>query len=127
MKNIKEFISEASRNAKNRDVNIIKKIILNGKSYSNIKSFAIFTAQNPDSQKFSNADNKKLYTDLIEKLKNRQLEGLATPKQIRFLEKYGFYHVGLWSFEDASKMITRISLNNWFLPRGIDPQQYQPN
>lgn len=70
MKNIKEFISEASRNAKNRDVNTIKKIILNGKSYNNIKSFAIFTAQNPDSQKFSNADNKKLYTDLIAKLKN---------------------------------------------------------
>lgn len=72
-------------------------------------------------------ENAGMASLLIEKLKNRQLEGLATPKQIRFLEKYGFYHVGLWSFEDASKMITRISLNNWFLPRGIDPQQYQPN
>lgn len=63
---------------------------------------------------------------LIDKLKNRQLEGLATPKQIRCLERYGFLHVGLWSFEDASKMITRISVNNWFVPRGIDVKTYQP-
>lgn len=63
---------------------------------------------------------------LIDKLKNRQIEGLATPKQIRFLERYGFMHVGLWSFEQSSKMITRISMNNWFLPRGIDPKNYQP-
>lgn len=63
---------------------------------------------------------------LIEKLKNRQIEGLATPKQIRFLERYGFLHVGLWMFEAASKMITRISNNNWYLPRGIDPKSYQP-
>lgn len=63
---------------------------------------------------------------IIEKLKNRQVEGLATPKQIRFLERYGFYHVGTWSFEAASKMITRIASNNWFLPRGVDAKNYQP-
>ncbi len=63
---------------------------------------------------------------IIEKLKNRQIEGLATPKQIRFLERYGFYHVGTWSFEAASKMITRIASNNWFLPRGVDAKNYQP-
>lgn len=63
---------------------------------------------------------------LIEKLKNRQIEGLATPKQIRFLERYGFLHVGMWAFDAASKMITRISNNNWFLPRGIDAASYQP-
>lgn len=63
---------------------------------------------------------------LIEKLKNRQVEGLATPKQIRFLERFGFLHVGMWSFDIASKMITRISMNNWMLPRGIDAKNYQP-
>ena len=63
---------------------------------------------------------------LIEKLKNRQVEGLATPKQIRFLERYGFLHVGMWAFEAASKMITRISVNSWILPRGIDATSYQP-
>ena len=36
---------------------------------------------------------------LIDKLKSRQVEGLATPKQIRLLEKYGFNHVGMWPFD----------------------------
>ena len=63
---------------------------------------------------------------LIDKLKNRQIEGLATPRHIRCLEKYGFKHVGTWTFEAASKMITRIANNNWFLPRGIDAASYQP-
>ena len=57
---------------------------------------------------------------LIEKLMNRQIEGLATPRHIRCLEKYGFRHVGTWSFDAASKMVTRIANNNWNLPRGID-------
>lgn len=70
--------------------------------------------------------NCGLATLIIDKLKTRQFEGLATPKQIRCLERYGFYHVGTWSFEAASKMITRIANNRWFLPRGIDPSKYVP-
>ena len=70
--------------------------------------------------------NCGLATLIIDKLKNRQFEGLATPKQIRCLERYGFYHVGTWSFEAASKMITRIANNRWFIPRGIDPSKYVP-
>ena len=63
---------------------------------------------------------------LITKLINRIDAGLSTPKQIRVLEKYGFYHVGEWSFEAASKMISRIAANNWFVPHGIDTKTYQP-
>lgn len=63
---------------------------------------------------------------LIEKLMNRQIEGLATPRHIRCLEKYGFRHVGTWTFDAASKMVTRIANNNWNLPRGIDVASYQP-
>jgi len=63
---------------------------------------------------------------LIEKLKNRQVEGLATPKQIRFLERYGFIHVGMWAFDAASNMITRIAENRWMLPRGVTASSYQP-
>lgn len=63
---------------------------------------------------------------IIEKLKNRQVEGLATPKQIRLLERYGFLHVGMWPFESASKMVSRIAENDWFLPRGINATSYQP-
>jgi hypothetical protein len=57
---------------------------------------------------------------------NRQIEGLATPRHIRCLEKYGFRHVGTWTFDAASKMVTRIANNNWNLPRGIDVVSYQP-
>lgn len=63
---------------------------------------------------------------LITKLINRIDAGLSTPKQIRVLEKYGFYHVGEWSFDAASKMISRIAANNWLVPRGIDAKTYQP-
>jgi len=63
---------------------------------------------------------------LIDKLKNRQIEGLASPRHIRCLEKYGFRHVGTWTFEAASKMVSRIAENNWYLPRGINAASYQP-
>lgn len=70
--------------------------------------------------------NAGLASLLIEKLKNRQIEGLATPKQIRFLENRGFLHVGLWSFEDASRMIDVIAANNWRVPYYIDARNYVP-
>ena len=54
------------------------------------------------------------------------MEGLATPKQIRYLESRGFRHVGTWSFDDATDMINRIASNNWFIPRGINAATYQP-
>lgn len=63
---------------------------------------------------------------IIEKLINRQHAGLSTPKQIRLLERYGFYHVGEWLFDDASNMISRIASNNWFVPRGIKPAEFRP-
>ena len=36
---------------------------------------------------------------LLERLEKRRHEGLTTPKQIRCLERYGFTHVGTWSFD----------------------------
>ena len=63
---------------------------------------------------------------LIDKLISRQEAGLSTPKQIRLLERYGFLHVGEWSFEAASKMISIISENRWFVPRRIIPAEYRP-
>jgi hypothetical protein len=32
----------------------------------------------------------------------------------------------MWAFDAASKMITRIAENIWFLPRGINATSYQP-
>lgn len=63
---------------------------------------------------------------LIDKLKRRQEEGLATPKQIRCLERYGFRQVGTWQFSAAAKMISRLAVNNWRLPYGLDAKTYKP-
>lgn len=64
---------------------------------------------------------------LLERLDKRRLEGLTTPKQIRCLEKYGFQHVGTWSFEAAKNMIDRIAATGWRgAPHGINPQEYIP-
>lgn len=63
---------------------------------------------------------------LIDRLKRRQEEGLATPKQIRCLEKYGFRRVGTWLFDDASKLINLLAGNNWRVPYGMQPALYTP-
>lgn len=63
---------------------------------------------------------------LIDRLQRRQQEGLATPKQIRCLERYGFRQVGTWMFEDASALISRLADNNWRVPYGMTPALYRP-
>ena len=63
---------------------------------------------------------------MIDRIKKRQTEGLSTAKQIRFLEQKGFEHVGQWSFEDASNMVTRISSSGWRVPAGVNPKTYKP-
>ncbi len=64
---------------------------------------------------------------IIDKLIKRRDAGLTTPKQIRFLEGKGFKHVGTWQFDEANKMIARISANGWRIPTGVSPQSYMPN
>lgn len=63
---------------------------------------------------------------LLDRLAKRREEGLTTPKQIRFLERKGFQHVGQWRFEDAKRLIDRIAANGWRVPRDIDPGTYKP-
>lgn len=63
---------------------------------------------------------------ILDRLDKRKQEGLTTPKQIRFLEGKGFVHVGSWTFDAASKMISRISANDWRVPQGIVPGEYKP-
>lgn len=64
---------------------------------------------------------------ILDRLEKRRQEGLATPKQIRRLEMYGFQHVGTWPFKDASSMISRIAANGWrSAPKGVDPRTYVP-
>lgn len=64
---------------------------------------------------------------LLDRLHKRRDEGLTTPKQIRCLEKYGFQHVGRWSFEQAKHMIDRIAASGWRgVPKGVTPSNYTP-
>lgn len=64
---------------------------------------------------------------LLDRLKKRREEGLASPKQIRFLEGRGFQHVGTWAGADASSMISRIQALGWNrLPQGVNPATYVP-
>lgn len=70
-------------------------------------------------------DNAGKASKLLERLNNRRLEGLTTPKQIRFLESRGFQHVGTWQFDTAKKLIDRIAGNGWKIPRDIIPPEYK--
>ena len=63
---------------------------------------------------------------LLEKLSDRKAKGLATPKQIKQLEMRGFRNVGMWSFDQARKLIDRIAANGWKTPRNINPREYVP-
>ena len=67
-------------------------------------------------------DNAGKATKILERLDRRRMEGLTTPKQIRFLEQRGFQHVGTWQFETAKRLIDRIAANGWRIPVGVNPQ-----
>lgn len=72
-------------------------------------------------------DNAGKANLILDRLHKRQEEGLTTPKQIRCLEKYGFQHVGTWTFEAGKNMIDRIAACGWRgAPRGVDPRNYAP-
>ena len=72
-------------------------------------------------------DNAGKANLILDRLHKRQEEGLTTPKQIRCLEKYGFQHVGTWTFETGKNMIDRIAACGWRgAPRGVDPRNYVP-
>ena len=70
--------------------------------------------------------NKGFACMLMDRLVQRREEGLATPKQIRCLERYGFRNVGQWMFETATKIIGRLAARNWTLPYDFDPASYIP-
>lgn len=71
-------------------------------------------------------DNAGKAAQLLDRLDKRRVEGLTTPKQIRFLEGKGFRHVGTWQFDAARRLIDRIAANNWRVPYDIDPKTYIP-
>lgn len=73
-------------------------------------------------------DNAGKASVLLDRLHKRAAENLSTPKQIRCLEKYGFEHVGTWSFDSAKNMIDRIAAAGWRgAPHGVNPHTYVPD
>lgn len=71
-------------------------------------------------------DNAGKAEKVLDRLEKRRVEGLTTPKQIRFLEQRGFQHVGKWNFDHARKLIDRIAANGWRTPAGINPKEFNP-
>lgn len=71
-------------------------------------------------------DNAGKAALLLDRLNARRMEGLTTPKQIRFLEARGFQHVGTWQFDQAKRLIDRVAANGWRIPHGITPNSYIP-
>lgn len=71
-------------------------------------------------------DNAGKASLMLDRLDKRRQEGLATPKQIRRLEIYGFKNVRMWSFDNASKMISRITANGWRVPNGVVSTEFLP-
>lgn len=63
---------------------------------------------------------------MLDRLSKRKELGMATPKQVRMLERKGFRHAGTWSFEDATSMMSRLAHNRWMVPRDVDPATYEP-
>jgi superfamily II DNA or RNA helicase len=63
---------------------------------------------------------------MIDTLVARQDAGMATPKQVRMLERKGFRHPGTWTFGQASKMMGILAGNRWMVPAWVDPETYVP-
>lgn len=63
---------------------------------------------------------------MLDRLAMRRDAGMATPKQVRMLERKGFRHPGEWTFDQARSMMARLAQNRWVVPAGIDPATYVP-
>lgn len=63
---------------------------------------------------------------MLDRLSKRKAAGMASPKQVRMLERKGFQHPGTWTKEQAGDMMSRLSANGWRVPFGITPATYTP-
>lgn len=63
---------------------------------------------------------------IFKRLVARRASGMATPKQIRCLESFGFVHVGRWTMQYASSFLNVISSHHWELPNGFDASMLDP-
>lgn len=66
-------------------------------------------------------------TAILADLAKRRAAQLASPKQVRRLESYGFEHVGTMTAKQATHLITRIAANGWRVPHDINPKKVKTN
>ena len=52
-------------------------------------------------------------SQIIDRLMNRQKSGLATPKQVHCLERFGYRNVGMWTFHQATARINELADVGW--------------
>jgi len=52
-------------------------------------------------------------SQIIDRLMNRRKSGLATPKQVHCLERFGYRNVGTWTFQQATARINELAAVNW--------------
>ena len=74
----------------------------------------------------SKVETKGIAAKILDICFQRKEDGLSTVKQIKLLERYGFVHVGKWTFEEANAMIDRLAKNHWKVPFNIRVSSYKP-
>ena len=71
---------------------------------------------------------------IIGKIIARRSEGLATPRQVNTLRKYGFQRIDEWTFDEATTVISQLGAAGWkpwranivpefYLPRRLDEEE----
>lgn len=50
---------------------------------------------------------------IIDRITSRRKQGLATPKQVKCLERFGYQDAVMWSFEQATQTINRLAASGW--------------
>lgn len=74
-----------------------------------------------DGTKITSAGQAEAFLNVLDKRSDK-----APPNTVRKLKSYGFQDVESWDKAAATKMIRRLAINNWRIPRGINPRTYQP-
>ncbi len=74
-----------------------------------------------DATKITSAGQADAYLSALQDRKD-----YATPNTVMRLKQYGFRDVENWPRDAARKMISRLALNHWKVPRGVNPKTYRP-
>lgn len=105
---LKDRISEASISQKKRDMKNFEKTFKNGKSFGGIKTMAIFTSENPNSQRDSGANNKKSIKNLLSDLKTGGFKYVPAYGKFGFRREGGVTNVN----SEHSYVVFNISVAN---------------